>query len=472
MPNIIDANGIQIATQEELVLQYVADMQAIYGPDINLDPDSPDGQMMMIYIQSALDVEDLIVQTFNSFDPDLAIGNTLDQRVAINGIQRQAGTYSVTNITVVTSQALNIFGLDQDIQDVFTVSDNEGNRWLLQTTQNIANAGTFVYSFRAEDPGQVYTIPNTINIPVTVVLGVTSVNNPTTYTTLGINEESDYELRIRRQQSVQMSSQGYLAGLYAALENITGITGVKIVENNTDATDSNGVPSHSIWVIVEGVADPEEIAMAIYQHRNAGCGMFGDVMFLVTQIDQTEFPIYWDYVSTEEIFAKFTATSLDGVNPPNLEAILDQLPTLFNPGIDQQVNINSLAELIRSIDPNTLVTDSGFALTYSGNYYATLSPTERSNKFVLPEENIVAIPMILLPALAQVPVSTSKQFTGFGGYGVMVYSISSNQSGGSIDVNTGLYTAGATPGTDVIRVDSVVMGVPSGFYAQSTVTVV
>jgi hypothetical protein len=53
------------------------------------------------------------------FDPDNAVGVVLDQRVAINGIQRQAGTYTVTPITVVTSQSVNLYGLDQDVQPVY-----------------------------------------------------------------------------------------------------------------------------------------------------------------------------------------------------------------------------------------------------------------------------------------------------------------------------------------------------------------
>src|SRR5579859_118797 len=102
MPNQITAAGIQIATSAELTTNYQNAFKAIYGPDINLNPNSPDGQLIGILVQSTLDLLDLVVQVHNGFDPDTAIGAVLDERVAINGIQRKAGTFTVTNVTIVT----------------------------------------------------------------------------------------------------------------------------------------------------------------------------------------------------------------------------------------------------------------------------------------------------------------------------------------------------------------------------------
>lgn len=372
MPNILDADGLQTKTQAELLSEFTTDLQNIYGSDINLDSDTPDGQWVNIMIQSILDLEDLLTQIYNSFDPDNAIGVVLDQRVAINGIQRQAGTYSVTNITLVLTQSVNLYGLDQSAQPVYTVSDNAGNNWQLQTTQLGVGAGTVVYSFQAATPGANLTIPNTITVPVTIVLGVQSINNPTAATSIGLNEESDATLRIRRQQSVSLASQGYLAGLLAALENINGVTSAFVYENNTDATNSDGVPSHSIWVIVAGTASSADIANAIYTKRNAGCGMYGGTSYVITQVDGTLFVVSWDQVAAQNLFISFTATSIDGVNQPNIAAIRAGIPSSFVPSVNAEVNINTLATQVQVIDPNTLVTNAGFStaltqiLTLSG----------------------------------------------------------------------------------------------------------
>src|SRR5215471_5615521 len=175
MPNVFDEKGLQLASRDEWVTYFTNAYQAIYGSDINLASDTPDGQMMNIQIQAILDVQELIMAVYNSFAVHNAIGVTLDQRVAINGIERQGGTYTVTPITVVTSDSVNLYGLDQSDQDVYTVADNAGNKWELQATQISVPIGTSVFNFQAALPGAQLTIPNTITIQFSVVLGVVSV---------------------------------------------------------------------------------------------------------------------------------------------------------------------------------------------------------------------------------------------------------------------------------------------------------
>lgn len=452
MPNSIGPTGLTTATRAELVAQMTADLQAIYGADINLDSDSPDGQWMNIIIQGALDLEDLLTQIYNSFDPDNAVGVILDQRVTINGIQRQAGTFTVTNVTIVASAACNLYGLDQTTQPVYTVADNAGNQWQLQNTQTISAPGTFIYTFQAAIPGAILTVPNTITVPVTIVLGITSINNPTAYSTLGINEETDAVLKVRRQKSVTLASQGYLAGLLAALENINGVTSAFVYENVTGTTDGDGVPGHSIWVIVAGTGAAVDIATAIYSKRNAGCGMKGSVSYVITQVDSSPFVVRWDVVTPVDLYIKFTATSLDGVNPPNIGLIRTQLAALFVPGVNEQVNINDLATLVQQIDNNTLVTSAGFSLSSGGVYTSTLTPALKNNQFAIDSDNIIILPMILNPVAIDVTTLGNQTFTALGGFGAYTYSISVNNSGGSIVAGTGVYTAGSSGFTDTILV--------------------
>ncbi len=452
MPNLISATGLETATRAELVALYTAAYKDIYGADINLDSSTPDGQWMNITIQAILDLEDLLTQIYNMFDPDNAIGVVLDQRVAINGIQRQAGTFTLTNVTLVITQSVNLYGLDQTAQPIFTVADNAGNQWQLQTTQLGVTANTYVYAFQAAQPGAVLTVPNTITVPVTVVLGVASINNPTTYTTLGINEERDAALKIRRQQSVSLASQGYLKGLLAALENINGVTSAFVYENNTNGTNSDGVPGHTIWVIIAGTASDADIAQAIYTKRNAGCGMFGATSYTITQVDLSSFIVYWDVVTPQTLYIKFTVTSIDGINSPDIAGIRAGLVTSFVPGVNGEVNINMLATQVQAIDPNTLVTSAGFSLTSGGVYTNTLSPTAKNNQFAVTAPNIIIIPMILSPTTVTVTHLMTQQFTALGGFGTLTYSISVNNSGGSINSSSGLYTAGTAGHIDTILV--------------------
>lgn len=492
MPNSIGPTGLTVATRQELIAQYTAAYKAIYGNDIDLDQETPDGQMLNIFVQSVLDLEDLLVQIYNMFDPDNAIGVILDQRVAINGIQRQAGTFTVINIFIVTSQAVNLYGLDQTDQPVFTVADASGNQYELQLTQLGFNPGIGGASliFQSAQPGAFNPTIGTITVPVTIVLGVVSVNNPTLATTVGINEESDAALRVRRQQSVSLASQGYLKGLLAALKNLPGMQAAFVYENNTALTDGDGVPGHSIWVIVSGSATPADIANAIYTKRNAGCGMFGTQSFVITQVDNTLFTILWDDVVLETLFMKFNVSSINGTGVPNIAAVRAGLVNSLVPGVFEEVNVNELATLVQQIDPNSLVTLAGFDISSGGAFTNNvLSPSAKNKQFTVSAPNIIILPMILVAPGGQLTVDISDNvistasvasagnitFNTLGGFGTdhsaivphMAYIVLSSTGGGSSIVSaTGVYTAGAA-GIDVVQVTD-----DLGNVAICTVTVV
>ena len=376
MANKIDENGLEVNTKAELLAIFEDGFKAIYGADTNFDQDTPDGQMINLYVQSVLDTSDFLKQIYNSFDPDNAIGKVLDQRVSVNGIQRQGGTFSRTPITITTTQPLTLYGLDQDVEQIYTVSDEQNNEWQLLESVVIGASGTNSYLFQAAIAGQVLTTPNTIVRPVTVVLGVDSVNNPTVQSLIGTDEESDYALRIRRQQSVSLASQGFLTSTLAALKNVEGVVSAVVYENNSGATDADGIPSHSIWAIVSGNYSDEDVANAIYQKRNAGCGMYGDVDYTITQIDTTPFIVNWDVVETSEIFIEINLESING-GVIDYDGIRSQIPIQYIPDVYETVNTNVLAGIVDSVDPNALMVTSGFSNVLAGPYTNTLSPATK-----------------------------------------------------------------------------------------------
>lgn len=279
MPDILDANGLQVETLPEIVSDLTAGVQGIYGPDINVDSNSPDGQMLNIYGQGAADIRELLLGVYNSFDPDRAIGVQLDERCAINRVQRNGGTYTIQPIDVTVSTTVNLQGLDGNFNDPngvgYTVQDDSGNKFILVDSVELT-AGLTSLNFRAQQIGQVETTVNTITNQTTIVLGVVSVNNSTGALQVGENEETDAQLRLRRQQSVSNNSTGYLNGLEGDLLDLTGVTDAKVYENVGDAVDANGIPAHGTWSIVEGGADTD-IAEAIYADKSYGSNLKGAV---------------------------------------------------------------------------------------------------------------------------------------------------------------------------------------------------
>lgn len=391
MPNAIDSTGIQTQTTPEIIAEILdgtpdyPGMRQIYGADINVAPNSPDGQMVNIVAQAKTDVLEFITQVYNSFDPDLAIGVALDQRCAINGVVRKAGTYTVTNVTVTTDRALTLAGLSEDDGNPFTVQDSAGNQFQLVDTEIIASAGAYVLPFRATDLGAVETTPNTITTIVSITLGVVSVNNPGAATNTGTNEESDNALRIRRQNSVALPSIGYFSGLVGALQNLDGVLQASVFENFTNATDGDGTPAHSIWCIVLG-GEVGDVANVIYLKRNAGCGMRGSVVVPLVQLDGSTFNVQFDRPTDEDLYISIDIAAISGTIDEDF--IRSEILRLLSYGINQPADTTTIACLVRQISPNASTSNEG--VSNDGITYVSLLQTSSKDRiFSLATERVI-----------------------------------------------------------------------------------
>lgn len=391
MPNLIDQNGIQIQTLDEIldeILNGTEDypgMYQIYGADINVLPNSPDGQLIHIFAQAKLDMLEMIQQIFASFDPDQAIGVQLDQRCSLNGVVRNPGTYTVTNVSVTATQAVTIPGLDTAPDAPFTVSDASGNQYQLVTAHAFVGAATTPLVFRAATLGEITPALNTITTIVTLLLGIASVNNPGAATTIGTNEESDFSLRIRRARSVALPSKGFYQGLIAALTVTEGVTSINLLENVTDVVDGNGIPGHSIWAIVAGGTDAD-VAQAIYVKRNAGCGMKGGVVVVVDQVDGTTFSIKFDRPQPQALWIKFDLAAVTGAVDANY--IRTQLLAELSYDIGQKAVMSDIVSKVMALAPNASLDNEGVSPD-GAVYSALLAPPGVNYQFGITSPHII-----------------------------------------------------------------------------------
>ena len=356
--NVLDQNGLQLQTRQQIIDEIlngtstIPGLYQIYGNDINVDPNTPDGNFINIIAQIAVDYQDLLQQVYNDFNPNTALGVGLDRDCAYNGVVRKAGTPSTQMVTVTVNQALTLQGLDTFPNSPFIVSDNAGNQFALLNTYAFGGAGSQNLNFQAVQIGATVVAANTLTTIVTVQLGVTSVTNGTLSGTTGTATETDYALRLRRQQSVALPSKGYLQGLIGALLAITGVTSAEVLENITNTTDANGIPGHSIWVIVAGGANAD-IANAIYIKRNAGCGMKGGISVPITQVDLTVFNVLFDRPTSENLYISFSVHAVTGTVDATF--IKNQILALLSYQIGQSADASAITALVKQISPNASV---------------------------------------------------------------------------------------------------------------------
>jgi uncharacterized phage protein gp47/JayE len=191
--------------------------------------------------------------------------------VKLNGIVRAVPTRSTVDLDIVGTAGTVI--ADGIASDGVT-------QWALPTPTVIPLAGTVTVTATCITEGAIDADANTITTITTPTLGWLSVDNPATAAT-GDPVESDAALRRRQGVSAALPAQTPLDAIVAGVANVTGVERFAPYENNTGAPDANGLPAHSISMVVEG-GDAQEIGDAIALKKTPGCDTYGTTVVTVT----------------------------------------------------------------------------------------------------------------------------------------------------------------------------------------------
>lgn len=132
---------------------------------------------------------------------------------------------------------------------------------------------------QSDTAGPVASEVNTLTTILTPQLGWDSVTNPLPASE-GRSVETDEELRIRFRDTKFERASSTVDAVYSALRDLAGVEQVVVYENDTDVTDSKGIPSHSFLPIVLGGLS-SEIGAAIWENKPMGIRSFGDTTVVI-----------------------------------------------------------------------------------------------------------------------------------------------------------------------------------------------
>lgn len=234
-------------------------------PEWNIDPDSPDGQRIGIEAEMLANLDEAVVATYRSKDPDSATGEALRNIGKISGIPIRDATYSVAPITVTGQTSATI---PQGSQ----VRSRVDNTVWLTTAVIVIGIGQAANGFvTCTTPGRVLASPGELTIIGTPISGWASVTNGEA--AAGVPAESDEDFRIRRADGVSRAGSNMRDNMHANIASVSGVTDVQVLENSSVSPfDSDGVPYTGIAVIVNGGSD-SDIGLAMYQKHNPGTPM-------------------------------------------------------------------------------------------------------------------------------------------------------------------------------------------------------
>lgn len=320
----IDANGITIQSFDEILAELVAGYQAIYGADITIDQNSPDGQRIAIGAKSRADMQAFGLWIANSFDPDFARGIFQAKIAKLSGAFPRPATRSFWDLSVVSTRVVTL-------STGYQISDDLGQLWELPAPV-ILPVGTSPITFQATDFGSVTGLAGAVFTPVTVVLGVTGFTAAVDAEP-GKDEETDEEFVQKRNRSLENPAFSTTNSLTARLLNTAGVTDAYVYDNDSDIYDPiNDMVAHSIWAIVEG-GTIDDIMKALLYQKTGGTPIKGAIeatipetltrpdgsTFIVNQIRRFDRPVM------VPIYINMTAARKNPLVPVDLVLIKQKL---------------------------------------------------------------------------------------------------------------------------------------------------
>ena len=347
----INSEGIQLDSFATIFNDIGDGFKNIYGQDISIAQDSPDGQMIGIMANAVYDLQSILGKIYAGFDPDYAEGFELDKILKLLATTRLPATKSTVDIDIVTSA--NVV-LPAD----YTVKDDNKQEWIIISSQTLVT-GTTTVSFEAKLWGNIEALLNTITTPVSILTEVTSINNPAS-ALAGRDEESDIVLRKRRNSLIEYRAESTVGALVGKIIKLDNVSDVVIYENSTDVVDNvKVIDPHTIWVIAEG-GDIAEIGQIIATDKTAGTGLKGSVSS-----------------TYEETFLRSNGTSrivyhevkFDRPTDSNIYIKLDVVKRLPTDIIDTDAIKTSLAALLFNISQSITATELYATIYSAGNTF-------------------------------------------------------------------------------------------------------
>lgn len=318
----VDDAGFFVADFEDFLEYNKSVMRSIYGSDINLDADSQDGQLVAHFAQSQYDLALLCAEVFNNYSPATARGDALSREVKINGIARQASTHSSVDIVITGAAGTTI--TNGQVRD----TSKDSHLWNLPPEVVIPTSGSITVTASCDDAGDIRAGAGTVTRIATPTEGWISVTN-SSEAAPGRDTETDAELRVRQTYSTAQPSQTVLKGILGGILDVDGVTCAIVYENDTSATDDNGIPSHSIAVVVEG-GDAQAIGDVIKLRKTAGTGTYGTTSVAVKDSEEVPMTVNFFRPTVVHIKVKITLEPLTGFTTELYNSIKSQVVDYIN----------------------------------------------------------------------------------------------------------------------------------------------
>lgn len=292
--NYDSEQGIISPNTQELLAKVQAQWASIFGASLSLDASTLQGRIIEEIVASQKATANNMALIANQLNPDYATGVYLDAIGSYLGVERIQSTATIAFYVAMGGVA------GTEIPAGAQARDTQGNLYTLSDSVKLDSSGKALGTFVCDKHGAIVLPPNTLTQPIipagSTYSGWQSVSNGN-FGTVGTEEESDADYRIRIKISKAINATSMVSSLESALYEINGLKSYSYYENYTSDTETNdpnderkkkipvgeSVSPHSIFLFVQGgTADTtfyQQVAKALLTKKSGGCGMQASVAF-------------------------------------------------------------------------------------------------------------------------------------------------------------------------------------------------
>jgi len=282
---------------ETILDELAADQKTAFGSNFDTSASSPAGQENGTFATQLDELWEVAEAVYSAIDPDKATGTALTALASRSGTIRQAATKSTVTATVNLDAGKTLAA-----GAVASVSGSPTSRFV--TLVDVTNGGgapaDVSVAMEAEEAGVVVANTGTLTVIETPQSGWNSITNATD-ATIGEVEESDADLRIRREVELRRSGAAAVDAIRADILDVTGVTSCTVFENTDDDPDVDGVPAKAIEPVVLGGA-LNDIAQAIWDSRAGGIESHGDVSGTAVDDQGNNHTVYFSRPTEVDIY--------------------------------------------------------------------------------------------------------------------------------------------------------------------------
>lgn len=292
-----------------------------FGDGIDLDDSQTPGMLAGVLSEADDTLEKLAQGVYNSFFVLKSSGANLDDLAAELEVYRKPAVNAYVELqidgyvdpdspTIIPEETQfstpdgQVFSTmsDTTITQQATYVDSGGNTQPLEDDDGNALGRQIVQAAAIETGTASNVMPNTIINPEDSIDGFYAVTNPSAATGGG-DPETDDELRQRVLANRLNTPNSTPDGIQTAIKNLSGVTDVRLINNNTMSADSYGNPAKSVHLYVIGGADAD-IIQTCFDYLPPQSNTIGSVMGTATDIGGRQYIVAFDRAETVPVFIK------------------------------------------------------------------------------------------------------------------------------------------------------------------------